>query len=113
MNIYVLHYDGENKHPEYGDMYLQAARALAKSREKKLCFANDHSTLEIETSYKYRSIAYIFGIEFTATFHCEHGSHTIKYIVQRHALDGDNHIGVALSLGGSGIPAEIIYNGFN
>ncbi len=112
MNIYVLHFDGQSHHTtqncDYANMFLNAARELIRMRKKSHCFTGEASALEIATDNAYRSINYIFGVEFTATFHCEHGSSTIKFIVQAHALRNDNQVEVY-----SDDPSIIECNNFN
>ena len=94
MNIYILNFDGSLPHPELSDMYLQTARELARSRQKYARFSSEDCALEIRTSYECRSIGFIFGVEFVATFHCAHGHNEIRFIVQSHALEGNDHIGL-------------------
>lgn len=90
--IYVMHTAGEMHHPELRDLYLRAAQILVGSGDKYKRFDGTNWVLEMKTSYEYRSLVFIFGVEFEATFHCEHGMHTMKFIVQSYALEKSHDV---------------------
>ncbi len=89
LSVYMLQFDGERNHEGLGDAFLQAARELARSGKEYAHQEGDHYVLEIRTKYVYRSIHFIFGIEFSATFECNHGKSTATFIVPSHAIDND------------------------